>query len=500
MGDRSPKSEYDGDDFAAFSEDDLAQIDSIASIYFDTPLSKGGPQVRVELEPDDQDSHEITHPSALPKTPPIETYRRNHILSVTDLVSPVWCEVQFDYGLRQKRYRPLALRPDSFVSASGKEISVEKKVAVVNEVVKEQGKAVHKVLEDELGLKEIKVTIASGEERWAVRMLSLITGAQTILVQGYTRELPVFGILQDNVVVGVIDEVTRCVHPKNKRSNHDAKQESAQSHIDDFFPIQRSPRNTAEKHTHTLMITDTKTRRTDSLPSTDDTLASRLQLMLYHRLLSGLLSEYPPFDFSSLWDRLGLDSSAIFSTQFLLEAGLVTDDRQERMACLDDLVNCWHRTAQHLDVVGVDSELHLVYRLQPKFQGSSTRRRRKSTSQEDRDLALAIEASLRDLDVKHDVDVAEPSPNSASNVPVEQGDSSTEPLKIIGTKQFLYDEVLLENHLTDVLEWWYGKRKPRGVPVHLSRRCFSCEYCTDCEWREEKALEFSREVRKGARM
>ena len=52
----------------------------------------------------------------------------------------VRCEVQFDYGLRQGRHKNLAARPDSFVSKSGKEIKVEKKIAASNEIVLQKGK------------------------------------------------------------------------------------------------------------------------------------------------------------------------------------------------------------------------------------------------------------------------------------------------------------------------------------------------------------------------
>jgi exonuclease V len=45
------------------------------------------------------------------------------------------CEVQYDYGLRQGRSRPLADRPNTFVSAKGKVITVDKEVAEVNEQV-----------------------------------------------------------------------------------------------------------------------------------------------------------------------------------------------------------------------------------------------------------------------------------------------------------------------------------------------------------------------------
>ena len=50
------------------------------------------------------------------------------------------CEVQFDYGLRQKRSRKLGERPASFTSAHGKKIVVEKKVAAKNELNLQRGK------------------------------------------------------------------------------------------------------------------------------------------------------------------------------------------------------------------------------------------------------------------------------------------------------------------------------------------------------------------------
>jgi hypothetical protein len=50
------------------------------------------------------------------------------------------CEVQFDYGLRQGRSLALVKRPDSFVSAEGKEMAVDKKVARVREKALKRGR------------------------------------------------------------------------------------------------------------------------------------------------------------------------------------------------------------------------------------------------------------------------------------------------------------------------------------------------------------------------
>ena len=43
--------------------------------------------------------------------------------------------------------------------------------------------------------------------------------------------------------------------------------------------------------------------------------------------------------------------------------------------------------------------------------------------------------------------------------------------KILGTKEFVLDDALLDDYLTRVLAWWYGRRPPQGVDVELTRRC-----------------------------
>ncbi len=56
---------------------------------------------------------------------------------------PRRCEVQFDYGLRQRRSRKLELRPVSFLSSGGKVISVNREVAAVNDRITKRGKVWH---------------------------------------------------------------------------------------------------------------------------------------------------------------------------------------------------------------------------------------------------------------------------------------------------------------------------------------------------------------------
>jgi len=154
----SSDDEFSAFDLSEFTEDDFKLID--AGLV--PPRPEGSPKIMVELE---------IHPEQLENAPksvtcikqpteisPYRQHRRGGVLSVTDLASLAWfvtifisrechirtdcgrCEVQFDYGLRQKRSRPIESRPTSFVSAQGKEIFVEKTVAVKNDHITKQGK------------------------------------------------------------------------------------------------------------------------------------------------------------------------------------------------------------------------------------------------------------------------------------------------------------------------------------------------------------------------
>jgi len=53
----------------------------------------------------------------------------------------------------------------------------------------------------------------------------------------------------------------------------------------------------------------------------------------------------------------------------------------------------------------------------------------------------------------------------------QQEDGGIRRFRIIGTKKFCYDDSQLQSHLTHVLQWWRGERKPEGVPLDQAYRC-----------------------------
>ena len=163
------------------------------------------------------------------------------------------------------------------------------------------------------------------------------------------------------------------------------------------------------RRTHTLYLVDSKTRLSASLPQHSATLSSRLQLMLYKRLLDALVSSSPPFDFSHLWKHIGLDPLRNFSETFLDEAPLPNAIDSEAR-CLKDLETKWWDAVRRMRVNGcegqegvvinppVNDQLTLVYRL--RMAGPSQRKKGKNRSQlilsfEDQELQAALKESLR---------------------------------------------------------------------------------------------------------
>ena len=223
--------------------------------------------------------------------------------------------------------------------------------------------------------------------------------------------------------------------PKSKRPRTDIS--PGQTPIDRFFT---SPGKSTSKENSrpekglspspqpvglTLHIKDNKTRRSEYLPSDADSYSGRIQLMIYRRLFSELLAINPPYDFGPLWRKLGLDSKEIFPTRFLVQAHLVEENGNFQTACLDDLVDSWHKLVKESNILGVSQNLELIYRLRPppdsKGKQRATDPQDIEPTAQDKDLADAIAASLRDVHAGDDCQVAGPSKISPPETPEPGG-------------------------------------------------------------------------------
>ncbi|XP_063153422.1 exonuclease V isoform X2 [Candoia aspera] len=113
---------------------------------------------------------------------PLEAFHL-HYLCVTDLSAQVWCEQEMVYHREQPGQR-----------------LPEKKV-VLN-----TGKSIH--LARELQDHDlVKVRTTSREDKWAIKLLNLLQTIADLQEGRCARECPVFGVLDDVFLVGIVDQL-----------------------------------------------------------------------------------------------------------------------------------------------------------------------------------------------------------------------------------------------------------------------------------------------------
>uniref|UniRef100_A0A093UY99 Putative exonuclease V, mitochondrial n=1 Tax=Talaromyces marneffei PM1 TaxID=1077442 RepID=A0A093UY99_TALMA len=172
--------------------------------------AKSEPQTETALNNGNED---VTAATSAEEKSPIERFRKppNKAFSVSDLISPAWCELQYWYTLTKhgrKRRTPAMM----------------------------QGTAVHKVLEDEVHT-TVPVDITTKEDGWALRIWNVIQGLRTLRTYGLTRELEVWGLVEGEIVTGIIDQLSYiCPDPNLEASaaQHYADAEAARAALPEY--------------------------------------------------------------------------------------------------------------------------------------------------------------------------------------------------------------------------------------------------------------------------
>ncbi|KIJ53528.1 hypothetical protein M422DRAFT_64540 [Sphaerobolus stellatus SS14] len=560
------------------TEEDANRIDTISEAYYRKFLKPSISHIDVALE-DDQAASIVTPPDPLPPLTilpksPYRLYRASGIY-VTDLTAPTWCEVQFEYGLYGQKWKKIEVRPQTFQTRKGKTIDVVQKAAIATDNILKKGTAVHLKLERELHAPPKFVITNTREDKLGLRLLNMLSYIESLLTTGKCREFPVMGFIQEQYVTGTIDEIylqpisSESFTPapqkrpvpstpsrrlvKRSRADDYATSSTKQSTMDNFVSAIPDKERTVDsqvlvgndtcpRKTHSLHLVDNKTREAPSLPEDSTTFGSKIQLMIYKKLLDNLLSLAPLFDFDRLWRQLQLNPRMSFSPAFLEELSSEIGAEDIPM-CLKDFEDRWTAAVRLLNVTGVvngssaskdpvDSRLTLVYRLRSK---ESEKKKRKGMQQTIfQYLRTTTEAALTEertgfeklvTEVKVVAGNPEQTPVVNASVPPtiseEQGTSTGESTtsktgsesksdvdsnltrlekngvkvgEIIGQIQFEHDDTILKDHVRNILEWWYGHREPIGVSEENAGRCQTCEYIMGCEWREAKAREISENI------
>ena len=218
--------------------------------------------------------------------------------------------------------------------------------------------------------------------------------ASCSLAHPIQREMPVFGIVHDEVVVGII--VCCCLVFSFVQCDHRSQDEvvcevsvdrrdrkrKAKDKTFDVRPKKRSSRSKSpvnsgglietndvisdregSKSMHTLHLRDAKTRYWRSIPDDAEATAGRLQLQIYFTLLDNLIAREPPFDFEMLWKKLGVKPDAKLPTRFLVQAQLRSENDDLEIS-LNALVTTFFELIRD-KMMQVSPDLELVYYLRP---------------------------------------------------------------------------------------------------------------------------------------
>ncbi|KAL9599207.1 MAG: hypothetical protein Q9219_003988 [cf. Caloplaca sp. 3 TL-2023] len=387
---------------------------------------------------------------------PLERFRSKpkKTLSVTDLISPSWCELQYWFTLTKhgRKKRTPAMK---------------------------QGSAVHKTLEEEVH-RTVAVNITTKEDAWGLRFWNIIQGLRTLRETGMTRELEVWGVLDGQVVNGVIDELSYvCPDRELEASQPDSKNGPAplpadQKTITDFLSpngLQHlipsnfniaTPFSTtsSSKMAPSIYITDVKTRNSPSVPKAASFRPTLMQLMLYHRLLSDMAAN--KVDTSTLFSRYALQPDEPFTDAFIAQISELGSGAFSQTSETDPSSSPVNADYDTVDLLLAHNSLSKLWALMMQELHTTFPRGENS-------LGNVLKAEYR---------------NAADGV-------------VMGEKSFLFDRAVLERYVADELRWWRGERQAVGVCLEEAYKCRSCEFAEECGWRKGKIEEAREKVRMG---
>lgn len=363
-------------------------------------------------------------------------------LSVTDMVSPAWCELQYWYTLTKhgrKRQTPAM----------------------------KQGSKVHKKLEDQVHT-TVEVIVQSREDAWGLKIWNIIQGLRTLRNTGHTRELEVWGVVDGQVINGIIDELSYSCPDEGleelavARLNNSKAQPTNQPSIAQFFKAQGATNletNSWIGEPHPpkkVWITDVKTRGSKTLPQGSSMRPTVIQLMMYRKLLADLSSNQ--VDADVIFKRYRLKPNDNFTDAFVAEVGGLDSTFREDSPD-EALFSCQQDAVSEL----------LAHNSLTKLWGLMIQEFSKAISGPSA-IGQVLRAEFRNQ---------------------QTGD-------ILGSKTLVYDEDSLDKYLAEEMKWWRGERKAKGVDIEEAFKCRICEFADDCEWRKEKieeAMEVHRKKR-----
>jgi exonuclease V len=476
----------------------------------------------------------LEQPDPLDERSPIDRFRSppKKTLSVTDIISPAWCELQYWYSLTKygKVRRTAAMKQGSSVHKVLEEqaatvLPVEHLSSLVERILQEELKAivpaatvqqvVQKALEQEkrtavpldvIGSlvhqvvekvkfapvavdtvsasvhkvtgaqvqKAVTVDVESKEDAFGLRIWNIIQNLRILRATGKAREFETWAVIEGQVVNGVIDELSyEC-------PDGDSQADAAQQ-IDTKAPKRGRPKKQK-------VIPDGQTNLNTFFGGTQ-----------------------PPENGNGAWLGVPHANRKIYITDVKTRGSKSMPKGEAAFRPTSMQLMMYHRMLSQLSSNSVPAEqVFTRYGLDSSvpfsdmfiaqlgsLEGASAGDP-DSSSQEEKDAVDELIAhnsldklwSLMVTEFQHTM----PSPQRSST-PSPIGDVLRAEYRasgsgsVIGSKIFTYDATILDAYLKKTMAWWNGERMPRGVEIEEAFKCRFCEFAEVCTWRKDKIEE-----------
>lgn len=409
-----------------------------------------------------------------------------------------------------------------------------------------QGSTIHKTLEDEVHT-TVPVEITTKEDGWALRIWNIIQGLRTLREYGTTRELEVWGLVDGELVNGVIDqlsfecpdpglEATAATYYAEIQSSRAAMPEYQMSLTDYLLSPSRGGRRFddinwnqeyPEQHEQhpaddpsgqppevfsipRIYMTDVKTRGSRTVPTVKSSSfrPTLLQLQLYYHMLNRLVTT-DDVSIETLAARYDLDPNRPFTDAFITEVGGLNDQFFDSLSS-QELDPDYVPTPEDADRVQLPSDSRVSA---PSSSQDSTTVLLEHSNLSSLWKLMKEQLRLTFLPEPTSPHVSPSIPSVSQPALLEEYQTVLSPLltarfisaqtedtesRLLKSRSFLFDPTSVESYLTDQMEWWRGQRDPRGVDVMDAWKCRLCDFRDECSWRQEKEEAFARR-RRGAR-
>lgn len=405
-----------------------------------------------------------------------------------------------------------------------------------------KGSVVHKTLEDEI-YTTVPVEIKTKEDAWGLRIWNVIQGLRMLREYGITRELEVWGMVDGELVNGVIDQLSyecpdseleataagfyedteksRAALPEYQMSLSDFLLSSSQggkrmsdlAHQNDE-PAELPSSKISSASVYSLprvYMTDVKTKANPSIPTVKSTSfrPTLLQLQLYYHMLNRLTTS-DDVTMELLAERYNLDPEKPFTDTFISEVGGLNDQffdtlssqelEAENAPTTEDPAQVSPASGPSLKSPNAsqDSTSILLNHGTLSLLWAHMKEQLRFTfiptfAEHEEPVAPSI-PSLEQPELLQDYPTLLSPVLTArflSSVPTAGLES-----RLLGSRCFLFDPQSMSSYLIDQMEWWRGQRSPQGVGIVDAWKCRICEFRDECSWRQERELDYANRNRR----